>query len=311
MTRLASISLVALALMAPACTVGRGSGESTAAQCTNGSDDDHDGLTDCADPDCNAVCSGGVDTGLMMNPDAQFPDATGLDAGGCYDPIDLVFVLDVSTSMADEFVHLHDGIASIFAAADALTTDHTFAIVVFVDDVLAVDGCGQWDSAAALQAEFDHWRTFCSSNGEPGGSAGQNGDCEENSLDALYAAATMCTWRPGATHVVIHVTDDTFLERPASFFNGTPVDHTYGEVSDALVAAQIRVGAFAQLTPAACGAGTSSNTAQGFLSPYHGAMSLPDATGGRAWDIAQVRSGALDMATAINEMVAAEHCAPF
>lgn len=311
MTRLASLSaLVLLGILVPACTVGRSSGESTGAECTNGADDDGDGLADCADPGCDAVCGGGHDTGLMTSPDAQFPDAN-VDGGGCYDPIDLVFVLDVSTSMTEEFTRLHDGIASIFAAADALTTDHTFAMVVFVDDVLAVAGCGQWDSADALQAQFDHWRTFCSSNGEPGGSAGGNGDCPENSLDALYTAATMCTWRPGATHIVIHVTDDTFLEHPSSFSNGIQVEHTYAEVSDALVANQIRVGAFAQMTPSACGAGTSANTAQGFLAPYGAMASLPDATGGRAWDIGLVRSGTLDMATAINEMVAAEHCAPF
>ena len=125
----------------------------------------------------------------------------------------------------------------------------------------------------------------------------------------------MCTWRDGATHVVIHVTDDTFLEAPAHFSggfgSGPAAEHTYAQTSAALVAAQIHVGAFAQLTPADCGAGTSANTAQGFLAPYHGMPSLPDATSGRAWDIAQVRNGSLDMATAINELIAASHCAPF
>ena len=45
--------------------------------------------------------------------------------------------------------------------------------------------------------------------------------------------------------------------------------------------------------------------------PLWTSQEIADATGGRAWDIAEVRNGTLDMATAINEMIAAEHCAPF
>lgn len=305
---LASLAL-ALATASSACTSRMRGTESGGAACTNGVDDDGDGATDCFDTDCTTTCAGGLDTGTPGD-DAGTPRPDG-GGGGCFDPIDLVFVLDVSTSMADEFTHLREGIASIWAAADALTPDHHFGLIVFVDDVLVVNGCAPFASAADLQAEFDSWRTFCSTNGEPGGSAGSNGDCAENSLDALYAAATMCTWRAGATHIAIHVTDDTFLQRPQSFDAGIAVEHTYSETSDALVSAQVRVGAFAQATPAFCGAGTSANTAQGFFVSFGGATPLPDATGGQVWDIADVRSGALDMATAINEMIAAEHCAPF
>jgi hypothetical protein len=287
-----------------------------AAACTNGIDDDGDGHVDCDDQDCDTVCTGG-DSGVGPMTDAHFPDAgPPRDGSGCYDPIDVVFVLDVSTSMTEEFAHLRDGIASIVDAAHALTPDTGFAIVVFVDDVLAVDGCGVFDNAPALQDVFDHWRTFCATNGEPGGAPGGNGDCPENSLDALYVAATQCTWRAGATHIVIHVTDDTFLERPASFSgdglgSGIPVQHTYDEVVTALTGAQIRVGAFAQRTPMFCGAGTSANTAQGFFDPYMGMTAIPEATGGRVWDIADVRAGTLDMASAIDDLIVAGHCAPF
>lgn len=311
MARIALLSLVVLAMTAPACTV-RGGRESSAAECSNGRDDDGDHQIDCADSDCSAICGTGDASDGDAGPtrsDASYGD-TG-HSSGCYDPIDLVFVLDVSTSMRDEFSHLHDGIGSIFAAADALTMNHTFGLVVFVDDVLVVNGCSTFDTAASLQSEFDQWRTFCSTNGNPGGSAADNADCPENSLDALYAAATTCTWRSGATHVIIHVTDDTFMQRPQMLSGEVSVEHTYAEVSDALVASQIRVGAFAQSTPMFCGAGTSANTARGFFEPFMGAPALPDATGGRVWDIADVRSGTLDMATAINEMIAAEHCAPF
>jgi hypothetical protein len=282
---------VVLALV-PACTVGGGR---------------HDAGTG-SGGDAN-------DSGLAMAPDVVFPDTLPVDAA-CYAPIDLVFVLDVSTSMTGEFSRLRAGIGSIFAAADALTTDHTFGLVVFVDDALVVHSCASFATAAALQTEFDSWQNFCSSNNNPGGDTGQNLDCPENDLDALYAAATMCTWRMGATHLIIHVTDDTFRERPQVFSHdafqaGVPAEHTYAEVSDALVGAQIRVGSFAQLTPMDCGAGTSTDTAQGFLTPYMGMPSLPDATGGMAWDIAQVRAGTLDMATAINSLIDSSYCRPF
>ena len=264
----------------------------------------------------DAGVGSGRDTGVGIAPDAQFADFGPIDASGCVAPIDLVFVLDVSTSMMGEFTHLRAGIGSIFAAAEALTTDHTFGLVVFVDDALVVNGCSSFATAAAVQTEFDHWRTFCASNGNPGGSGGMNTDCPENSLDAIYAAATTCTWRPGATHILIHVTDDTFRERPAvfsadAFQPGVPAQHTFAEVSTALLQAQIRVGAFAQLTPMNCGAGTSANTARGFLTSYMSIDSLPTQTGGAAWDIADVRSGQLDMAAAINALITASYCRPF
>lgn len=230
----------------------------------------------------------------------------------CTAPIDVVFVIDVSTSMADELARIRTGIASIWTAAQALTTDTQFSMIVFVDDVLAVSGCAPFDSVTAMQAEFDSWRTFCASNNNPGGSPGSNMDCPENSLDALYEAA-MCPWRTGATRILVHVTDDTFVERPATlsgtFGDGVPVQRTYDEVVSALTGAEIRVGAFT--APGAgeeCGAGSSPNVGQGFHENYLGRPSIPMATGGRAWSIRDVRAGTLDMATAINELIAAEYC---
>jgi hypothetical protein len=256
------------------------------------------------------VGSGDVDAGPH---DAWLPDAP---PAVCVDPIDLVFVLDVSTSMAEEATRLREGIGSIFAAADALTADHTFGLVVFVDDALVVGGCSSFPTAASLQTEFDHWRSFCSSNQNPGGSGGTNADCPENSLDAIHAAATMCTWRAGATHILIHVTDDTFEEPPYTYSSdflggGVRAVWHYSQVSDVLVANQIRVGAFAMEVPEECGAGRSDDTARGFFTPFFGLPSLPEATGGRVWDMADVRAGTLDMATSINEMIEDEHCHPF
>ena len=315
--RPSSLALVALALFAlSSCTRDAAPREDDAIECTNGRDDDGDGVSDCADPSCAglAICSGGDggagDAGGP--PDASLYDAPPIT---CFDPIDVVFVLDVSTSMAAEAGRLREGTTSIFAAADALTRDHTFGLVVFVDNALVVNGCSSFTTAESLQAELTRWQSFCASNMNPVG-GGENADCAENSLDAIYAAATTCTWRPGATHILIHVTDDTFQEPPYRYsgafgIGGVPAVWHYSQVVDALVSREIRVGAFAMEVPEECGAGTSDDTARGFFTPFFALPAMPMATGGRVWSIAEVRDGALDMATAINEMVTDEHCTVF
>jgi hypothetical protein len=309
------LSSIALLALLPACQerVPRNEDPST---CANGSDDDRDGRFDCADDDCYGVgvCGGGSDAGPT---DAGLRDTPRLDVlpEVCAAPIDLTFVLDVSTSMTEEAGALRDGIGDIYAAAQALTTDTRFSLVVFVDDALVVNGCAPFASVAELTAEFDRWRTFCSTNNSPV-SGVANADCAENSLDAIYAAATTCTWRADATHILVHVTDDTFEEPPYQysgdvFSSGVPAVHFYGEVLDALVSREIRVGAFAMEVPEDCGAGTSGDTGRGFFTSYRSMMTLPMATGGRVWDIADVREGDLNMSTAIAEMVDDEYCTVF
>ncbi len=299
----------------PACQerVPTNEGPST---CANGRDDDRDGRFDCADDDCYGVgvCGGGGDGGAI---DAGMSDVPRLDVlpEVCAAPIDLTFVLDVSTSMAMEANALRMGIADIYAAARALTTDTRFSLVVFVDDALVVNGCAPFGTVDELTAEFVRWRDFCSTNESPV-SRNDNLDCAENSLDAIYAAATTCTWREGATHILVHVTDDTFEEPPfeyssGPFGGGIPAVRYYNEVLDALVTREIRVGAFAMEVPENCGAGTSSDTGRGFFTNFRGMPSLPEVTGGRVWDIADVRDGALNMSTAIAEMVDDEYCTVF
>ena len=288
--------------------------------CTDGVDNDHDGAIDCEDSTCafQPACSGqDASTPAPMPDGGMFPDRNLPPPTPCAEPMDVVFVIDVSTSMADEVAGIREGIDSIWAATQSRSIDARFGLVVFVDDVAAVDGCAPFDSVSALQSELMSWQSFTSSNGQPGGSSSSNSDCAENSLDAIHTAATTCAWRPEATHLLIHVTDDTFAERPARlsdgfFGGGIPVQRTYAETLEALVAREIRVGAFA--APGAgehCGAGTSPDVGRGFHAPYMGMPSLPEATGGRAWSIRDVRAGTLDMAEAIIEFAQDEHCAPF
>lgn len=288
-------------------------GEDDATECADGRDNDIDGLPDCEDPGCDPqpFCGGDpmLDAGPPPSRDAMTPM--------CTDPIDLVFVIDVSTSMMDEVDAIRRGIDSIYATATSLTPSVQIGLVVFVDDVVAVNGCTPFATIAELQSELQRWQSFTASNDQPAGGADSNSDCPENSLDALYDAATMCPWRSPATRIIIHVTDDTFVESPDvlsddGFSGGIMVRHTYAETVSALVNAQIRVGSFA--APGAgefCGAGTSPNVGQGFHEPYQGSPSIPSATMGMAWSIREVRAGTLDMATAINQFTMAAYCAPF
>jgi len=297
---------------------GGGDGSETSGDaCADGRDNDGDGLVDCDDPACGAYawCGGGGSDGGGSTDAGTRPDTGPPVDGGptCAEPLDVVFVIDVSTSMADEVEQIRAGMDSIWAAASSLTSNTQFGLVVFVDDVVAVSSCAPFASKSSMQTEFEEWRAFTSSNAQPGGGASGNTDCPENSLDALHTAATVCPWRDGATHIAIHVTDDTFAERPATLSgsilgDGIDVQHTYAETVSALQENMVRVGAFAAPTGEFCGAGTSSDTARGFLTPYMGMDSIPDATGGRAWSIRDVRSGTLDMAEAINEFTEDEYC---
>ncbi|MCS6798916.1 MAG: hypothetical protein NZ898_10350 [Myxococcota bacterium] len=297
---------------------GGGRAETSAAQCSDGRDNDGDGAVDCSDVACSAHawCAMAVDSGVdgPVDDGGPRPDVPVSEAGPwCGAPIDVVFVIDVSTSMHDEVAGIDRGIESIWTAATALGASVQFSLVVFVDNALRVDDCAPFPDHASLSAELRRWRDFTSSNEQPAGGP-FNSDCPENSLDALYLAATGCPWRAGATRIAIHVTDDTFAERPARLAStfgtgGIPVERTYAETVAALRANEVRVGAFA--APGAgewCGAGTSPNVGQGFHEPYMGMPSIPEATGGRVWSIRDVRAGVLDMAVAINELIADEHC---
>jgi len=288
-------------------------GEAGAEACSDGRDNDADGLTDCEARACQelATCmmssgDGGSDRarGDVVRP----PPGDGGD-DDCRTPIDVVFVIDVSTSMADEIENVRAGMDSIWATAERLTDNPQFGMVVFVDDVAVVSGCTPFASVDAMRTEFATWREFTATNAQPGGSLSSNSDCAENSLDALYAAASTCPWRPSTTHIAIHVTDDTFGEAGDMLSFDIPVARDYGETVNALREHQVRVGSFA--APGAgeyCGAGSSPDTGQGFHAPYRGMPSIPEATGGQAWDIREVRAGTLDMAEAINALIESEQC---
>lgn len=254
------------------------------------------------------VDAGPYDVGLLDAPfvpvDVNLPDS-GI-SGEC-GPLDVVFVLDVSTSMASSFDALRAGIRDVWDTASGLSPDPRFSMIVFVDDALAVEDCAPFASVDDLSASFDRWRSFCASNASPV-SGYQNYDFPENTLDALYLAATACTYREGATRVLVHVTDDTFLERPEEFSpgagmlgRGLPARQTYPEVSRALTAFELRVATFHDAV----------EHPEGFSAPWEGAPSLVDATGGRSYSFPEVVAGRLDMGDAIQSFLVAEYCTPY
>jgi hypothetical protein len=283
--------------------------------CSNGVDDDGDLQTDCADPACQlfAWCAGR--DGGPREADA----ATTLDAGDagqavCSEPLDVVLVLDVSSSMTDDVARLRDLAPRLWESALRASAGARISLVVFVDDALAVNDCAPFTDAAGLTAALERWRAFTTRNRSPVSEI-PNVDCAENSLDALAAAITRCPWRSGA-RTILHVTDDTFEERPAvlsgPFGPGIVVASSYLEVSDALVREEISL-----LALTASGSGRdcggprpSPDVGRGFHGPLGSEVSLPERSGGAAWELRAMRDGTFDLAAALGTRLSGEVCGP-
>lgn len=275
-------------------------------------------LVDCADPACQLF------SWCLVDPDAATPDAaaapdTHLDAGDvgprvCSDPLDLVIVLDVSSSMTDDVARLRDLAPALFEAATEASTAAQISLVVFVDDAQTVADCAPFSDGAALAAELDQWRVFTATNQSPVSHI-PNVDCAENSLDAIAAAVSECSWRTGS-RVILHITDDTFAERPTvlsgPFGPGILVASTYLEVSDALVHQRTHLVALAaDGAGASCGGPmTSPDVGRGFHEPFGTDASLPERTGGEAYDLRAMRDGTFELVPALSAYLARTACAP-
>jgi hypothetical protein len=284
--------------------------------------------------------------------DAASPPAFG-DAGGpgdanpnaCTEDIDVVLVLDVSSSMGFVLDKLDTEITKVVSASNALKAGAHFGLVVFVDNVKLYatgdQGGGKIHTAGAtLSAAFkDAKATYTTPNRNPGdgptGPTTQNPICEENALDALHDAATDFPWRPNTARIAIVVTDDTFLERPDNYGDrdgdgmtnkldfpregNYPARFTVDETVAALKKETIRVFSFTRLTPpgfldpTACGTGRRHTTDDcitfGWSKPYKGKAPIPTATGGKNFDLDEVRSGKVSLADTINDVVLQSHCA--
>jgi len=270
-------------------------------------------------------------------------DAKPSDAEQCEEVIDVVFVLDTSSSMDFVLTKLEQQIAQVVTASNMIAADAHFGLIVFQDNHF-IDNTGPMmngvvhTSATSLQTAFRYYRdNFTANNRNPGdglsGPTTQNPICEENSLDALHAAANSYPWRSNATRVVILATDDTFLERPDNYgdrdgdglTNKTdfpregnyPAASTMMETVAALRAAKVRVFSFSRMTQPnlfeRCGTGRRmpwEDITDGWTTPYKNQMPIPNQTDGGNYDLDKVRNGTLSLAETINSVVLDSHCNP-
>ncbi len=268
------------------------------------------------------------------------------DSSTCTDSIDVVFVLDMSSSMGFMVDALSSDIQNVIAATSQLAQqsgaqEPHFGLIPFVDNhVIDLGGAAEGGKvhldATSLKNAFNfHVNTFMNPNRNPGdgpdGPTMQNPICEENALDALHAAATDFPWRAQATRIVILATDDTFLERPDNYGDRDgdgltdktdfpregdyPAAWTVPETVEALRAAKIRVFTFTARSNSAhhCGTGRRlpwEARAAGWSAPYWSDDPIPAATDGADYDLDAVRNNQMSLADTINGIVLASHCNP-
>jgi hypothetical protein len=256
--------------------------------------------------------SGPGDTSTMTGPGAIFdlgsiPDAPTND---CQQSIDIVFTMDVSTTMGGFINILADEILVVDAALAALDlpSPPQYGLAVFVDDAALVNGGVPYTDANDLRTDFLMWAAFTASNQQVGG-GNSNTTFTENSIDALSLAATDFQWRPAATttRLVIHTTDDTFWDGP-TLGNGVMIQHGYGETVTALQDAEARVYAFADTLGGAC---DCMDVTMGWSTPYMGMTSIPEATDGGVFDVQQILAGTVSLADAIATAVDESYCDPY
>lgn len=283
-----------------------------------------------------------TDMGALRDAPGREIDAQPFDAGECNDVVDVVFVLDVSSSMSFVLEQLGEDIGEVVSAAEALAPEPHFGFIGYADNHAFAETGGSLvhTSGATLSAAFDEFRTTYTDNDRnpgdgPTGPTTQNPICEENSLDALYAAAADFPWRESATRVVILATDDTFLEAPDNYGDRDgdgdttstdfpregdyPALRTVPATTSLLQEQRIRVFSFTRLEPpglldfGACGTGRRLNDediTDGWTTPYGGNPPFPEATDGANFDLIQVRDGGLSLADTISEVVVESYCDP-
>ncbi len=251
--------------------------------------------------------SGGTGGGIVL--DSGTGGGAG-DGGVCEQSVDVVFVMDVSTSMGPFLSRLASEIEVVDTAVQGLglPAPPRYGLAVFVDDVLMVNNGQPYTDAKALKADFEKWSGFTSSNKQVGSSI-SNTTFPENSLDALYAAAAQFAWRPlgSVQRLIIHTTDDTFWQGPGTK-NSVNVLHNYGEVQQILQKNQIRVFSFAEKLGGSC---ECEDVTAGWFGPYVGSPSLPSSTGGGVFELNQVMSNQTSLSASINGAVDGSLCQPY
>ncbi len=183
-------------------------------------------------------------------------------------PLDLVLVVDVSTTM-DGLTRLREALPAWLESADAAGVDLRVGLVTFVDDVV-VHGDGAFLPRESLLDEL-----ASQLDPETGGPNlalprhQMNFDFPENSLGALSRAASAFAFRPAARRALLLVTDAGFLEPPAVYSDGTPASVSYAHLRRTLDEQGLALHAL-----------LDGRAGRGFSSHYDGAPPLVRHTGG-------------------------------
>jgi len=231
----------------------------------------------------------------------------GPDPEECIQDVDIVFVMDVSTTMGPFFDKLEAEIGAVHDALQNfdLPNDPHYGLVVFVDDFTLVNTGVPYTDINELAADFAYWNNYTSTNQQTKG-GGLNSTWTENSLDALYAGAGGFQWRPldSTLRIIIHTTDDTFWNGP-TVGNGVNILHNYPETVDILQDKQIRMFTFADFIGGQC---ECDDVSKGFFSDFQGQPPIPEQTGGGAYPIGEVLAGVISLSDSITTAVEETYC---
>lgn len=248
-----------------------------------------------------------LDVGFDTN--ATEGDVDGTD--DCMQDVDIVFVMDVSTSMGPILSTLADEILVVDEAIAALGLPNPphYGLVVFVDDAAILNMGAPYGDVNTLRTDFMTWSAFTSTNQQVNG-GNFNSTWPENSLDALFLASAGFQWRPAGDdtlRMIIHTTDDTFWDGPTTG-NGLPIAHGYDEVVDSLQQGSIRTFTFASQIGGSC---ECEDVTPGWSTPYQGKPTIPEATDGSVFDLDLVLAGQLSLSAAINGAIDETMCEPY
>lgn len=259
---------------------------------------------------------GGVRDDGSNGPVVEDAGAQGEDSGGdasdaehCEEDVDIVFVMDVSTSMTGFLRKLADEILAVDRAVAALGVPSAphYGLVVFVDDTRIERDGAPFADAVSLQSAFRNWAARTASNAQVDG-VGRNESWTENSMDALYLAARSFQWRPqdSTLRLVIHTTDDTFWD--GGYNNEVQMQHTYLETLEALREEKVRVYTYASPVGGEFG---QTNVEAGWFADYQGHPAIPEGTDGGVFNIHQMMMGSVSLADAIEDIVYEDLCDPY
>jgi hypothetical protein len=248
------------------------------------------------------------DTGMKLDVgNGSGMDTTAETGEECDQDVDIVFVMDVSTTMGPFLDQLEVEITNVANTLGNynLPSEPHYGLVVFVDDILIANSGQAYTDVNQLRTDFEMWNDFTAGNTQTSGS-GANTTWTENSLDAIYAGATAFPWRPADTtlRVVIHTTDDTFWDGPTTG-NGLMIDHGYAETVQALQAGTIRFFSFAALIG---GQTNTDDVSMGWNSPYMGMDPITDQTGGGWWNIDEVLAMQVSLSASIEQAIEDSLC---